>query len=111
MDPDLRVLVLARSHNQRCFLEAMQSGALDYLEGTLGAAEMVALLETFIPRRIGSHRTSPHSIKASRLRKKQTGKGASRAAQKAMQFTWDMASIDPARSPLEFGRSSYRFSL
>lgn len=51
IDPELRVLVLARSHDESCCLEAMRSGALEYLEGHLSAAEIVALLETYIPRR------------------------------------------------------------
>ena len=49
IDPELRVLILARSHDHACYLEAMLSGALDYLEGDLSAARIVALLETFIP--------------------------------------------------------------
>ena len=55
VDVELRVLVLARSYNQGCYLEAMRSGALDYLEGPLGAADIVALLDTFMPRRTGGH--------------------------------------------------------
>jgi len=51
VDVELRVLVLARSYNQSCYLEAMRPGALDYLEGPLGAADIVALLDTFMPRR------------------------------------------------------------
>ena len=51
LDVELRVLVLARSYNRACQLEAMQSGALDYLEGPLSAADILALLETFMPRR------------------------------------------------------------
>jgi CheY-like chemotaxis protein len=57
VDAELRVLVLARSYDKGCYLEAMQSGALDYLEGPLSAAEIVALLETFVPRRSGGHGT------------------------------------------------------
>jgi DNA-binding response OmpR family regulator len=55
VDVELRVLVLARSYARGCCLEAMQSGALDYLEGPLSAAEIFALLDTFIPRRSGAH--------------------------------------------------------
>ena len=33
IDLDLRVLVLARAYARDCYLEAMQSGALDYHEG------------------------------------------------------------------------------
>ena len=41
VDVELRVLVLARSYDRDCYLQAMQSGALDYLEGPLGAAEII----------------------------------------------------------------------
>ena len=54
IDVELRVLVLARSYARGCHLEAMQSGALDYLEGPLSAAEILPLLDTFIPRRSGA---------------------------------------------------------
>ena len=37
IDVELRVLVLARSYERGCYLQAMQSGALDYLEGPLGS--------------------------------------------------------------------------
>jgi len=66
VDVELRVLVLARSYDRGCYLQAMQSGALDYLEGPLGAAEIVALLETFIPRRGGAHGTSMNRVKSAR---------------------------------------------
>lgn len=55
VDLELRVLVLARSYNTGCYLEAMRSGALDYLEGPLSAADIVALLDTFMPRRRAGH--------------------------------------------------------
>ena len=55
VDVELRVLVLAKSYHKGCYLEAMRSGAFDYLEGTLGAADIVALLDTFVPRRTGGH--------------------------------------------------------
>jgi len=58
VDVELRVLVLARAYNKGCHLEAMQSGALDYLEGPLSAQEIVALLDTFMPRRSGAHGAS-----------------------------------------------------
>jgi DNA-binding NtrC family response regulator len=51
VDLELRVLVLAKTYNSGCYLEAMRSGALDYLEGKLSAADIVALLDTFTPRR------------------------------------------------------------
>ena len=53
VDVELRVLVLARSYNKGCHLDAMRSGALDYLEGPLSAADIVALLDTFMPRLTG----------------------------------------------------------
>jgi DNA-binding NtrC family response regulator len=69
VDVELRVLVLARSYSKGCYLEAMQSGALDYHEGPLSAAEIVAFLDTFIPRRNGAHGTSVNRAKAARPRK------------------------------------------
>jgi len=63
VDVELRVLVLARSYNQDCYLEAMWSGALDYLEGPLSAEDVVALLDTFIPRRSGGHAASLYRFK------------------------------------------------
>src|SRR5580658_11011446 len=40
VDVELRVLVLARSYDRGCYLQAMQSGALDYVEGPLGPGEI-----------------------------------------------------------------------
>jgi len=60
VDTEVPVLVLARSYNSGCYEQAMQSGALDYVEGRLSGAELVAFLETFLPRRIGSSRSSAH---------------------------------------------------
>jgi DNA-binding response OmpR family regulator len=74
VDVELRVLVLARSYDRSCYLQAMQSGALDYLEGPLGAAEIIALLETFIPRRDGARGTSLNQIKGTRRSKKASAK-------------------------------------
>jgi DNA-binding NtrC family response regulator len=51
IDPEIRVVILARSYHQSCFLEAMQSGALDYFEKALDEADIAALLDTFIPCR------------------------------------------------------------
>lgn len=84
IDPELRVLVLARSHEDGCYLEAMQSGALDYLAEPLSAADMVALLETFIPRRSRSHRTSQCPTKAAKPNKKRTNKTGSTKVQSKM---------------------------
>lgn len=69
VDVELRVLVLTRSYNKGCYLEAMRSGALDYLEGRLGAADLLALLDTFMPRRSGGHAALPdhfHSAKTNK---------------------------------------------
>jgi DNA-binding NtrC family response regulator len=74
VDVELRVLVLARSYDRDCFLQAMQSGALDYLEGPLGAAEIIALLETFIPRRDGVRVTSVNRVKGTRRNKTASAK-------------------------------------
>ena len=75
VDVELRVLVLARSYDRNCYLQAMQSGALDYLEGPLGAAEIAALLETFIPRRDSVRGTSVNRVKGTRRSKKASGTG------------------------------------
>ena len=74
VDLELRVLVMARSYDRSCYLQAMQSGALDYLEGPLGVAEIIALLETFIPRRDGARGTSLNQIKGTRRSKKASAK-------------------------------------
>jgi CheY-like chemotaxis protein len=51
-DAEIPVLVLARAYDRGCYEQAMQSGALDYVEAPLSEAEIVALLETFIPPRL-----------------------------------------------------------
>jgi len=66
VDVELRVLVLARSYNKGCHLEAMRSGALDYLEGPLSAADIVALLDTFMPRWPGGHSALLNRFKGAR---------------------------------------------
>ena len=60
VDAEVPVLVLARSYSRGCYEQAMQSGALDYVEGRLSEAELVAFLETFGPRRTGFPRSSAH---------------------------------------------------
>jgi len=77
VDVELRVLVLARSYDKGCHLEAMQSGALDYLEGPLSAAEVVALLETFMPRRGGARGTSVNRVMGEKPRKGNVSKAKS----------------------------------
>jgi len=74
VDVELRVLVLGRSYDRGCYLQAMQSDALDYLEGPLGVAEIVALLETFIARRSGVRGTSVNRVKGARPSKKASAK-------------------------------------
>lgn len=66
VDSGLRVLVLARSYARGCCLQAMQSGALDYLVGPLSATQIIVLLDTFIPRQSGAN-GSP----VSRVRRKE----------------------------------------
>ena len=51
VDTEVPVLVLARAYDRRCYGEAMQSGALDYVEGRLSEAELVTFLETYVPWR------------------------------------------------------------
>ncbi|MFB3920244.1 MAG: response regulator [Terriglobia bacterium] len=45
----LPVLVLTSWHNMRCYLQAMQLGAVDYLEKPVSLWEMARLLETHLP--------------------------------------------------------------
>jgi FixJ family two-component response regulator len=66
VDTENPVLVLARSYDRGCYEEAMQSGALDYVEGPLSEAGIVAILETFIPHRAGSRGTSANRLNGAR---------------------------------------------
>jgi FixJ family two-component response regulator len=50
IDTGLRVLVMARAYDRGCCFKALHSGALDYLEAPLRAADIIALLDTFLPR-------------------------------------------------------------
>ena len=72
VDLELRVFVLARSYNKGCYLEAMLSGALDYLEGPLRAADIVALLDTFMPRRTVGDAAVPNPYKGEKPGKERT---------------------------------------
>jgi DNA-binding response OmpR family regulator len=74
VDPEVPVLVLARSYDRICYQEAMQAGALDYVEGPLSEAEIVALLETFIPRRAGFRGFSASRVKGATPDKKTKSK-------------------------------------
>ncbi len=46
IDRKLPVLVLTPFHDMHCYLEAMQLGAVDYLEGPISQREMRRVLET-----------------------------------------------------------------
>ena len=81
IDPELRVVVLARSYDHACYLDAMQSGALDYLEGPLGADQIAALLETFIPRGQSARINSRPQAERARPRKQDTSKAKSNHVQ------------------------------
>jgi two-component system C4-dicarboxylate transport response regulator DctD len=50
IDRGLPALVVARHHDMGCYLEAMQLGAVDYVEKPLSAAEMVRMVETHLRR-------------------------------------------------------------
>ena len=63
VDTEVPVLVLARFYDRGCYEQAMQSGALDYVEAPLSEAEIVALLETYIPHRAGSRGVSASPVK------------------------------------------------
>jgi len=64
----LPVLVLARSHDMRCYLEAMHRGAVDYLEEPLTGSELSRVIET--------HRRPQHAVGATGS----TGESVSRTA-------------------------------
>jgi DNA-binding NtrC family response regulator len=48
-DRRLPVIVITRYHNMGCYLEAMQLGAVDYLEKPLTAHEIIRVLKTHLP--------------------------------------------------------------
>jgi DNA-binding NtrC family response regulator len=50
IDRGLPVLVVTRHHDMGCYLEAMQLGAVDYLEKPLNVVEMVRVVETHLRR-------------------------------------------------------------
>jgi len=50
----LPVVVVARHLEMRCYLEAMQLGAADYLAGAFGSAEIARVMRTWASRRKGS---------------------------------------------------------
>jgi len=64
----LPVLVLTRFHDMRCYLEAMNRGAVDYLEEPLTGSELSRVIET--------HRKPQHVVGAAGS----TGKSLSRTA-------------------------------
>jgi two-component system phosphoglycerate transport system response regulator PgtA len=55
VDRRLPVLVLTRSVDMYCYMEAMQLGAVDYLEKPLPPAEIVRIVETHLrPRAVAA---------------------------------------------------------
>lgn len=48
------ILVLAPSHDMHCYLDAMQLGAVDYLEEPVSSTEMRRVLDTYLPTRLPS---------------------------------------------------------
>jgi DNA-binding NtrC family response regulator len=53
------ILVLAPSHDMHCYLEAMQLGAVDYLEEPVSASEMRRVLDTHLPVRLSRASSRP----------------------------------------------------
>ncbi|HUZ47322.1 MAG TPA: response regulator [Terriglobia bacterium] len=51
LDRRLPVIVITRFHDMGCYLEAMQLGAVDYLEKPQAAAEIIRVLKTHLPSR------------------------------------------------------------
>ncbi len=49
LDRRLPVIVITRFHDMNCYLEAMQLGAVDYLEKPQAAAEIIRVLRTHLP--------------------------------------------------------------
>jgi FixJ family two-component response regulator len=54
IDRHTPVLVLTRSVDMHCYLEAMQLGAVDYLEKPLPAAEILRIVEIHLRPRATS---------------------------------------------------------
>lgn len=48
------VLVMARCHDVVRYLEAMQLGAVDYLEKPLSASQLIGVVKTHLPRHIAA---------------------------------------------------------
>lgn len=46
------ILVLAPSYDMECYLEAMQLGAVDYLEEPVSFSEMKRVLDTYLPMQL-----------------------------------------------------------
>jgi PleD family two-component response regulator len=51
-DRHLPVLVVARCHNMRCYLEAMQLGAVDYLAEPVAPSDFQWVVDTHLRSRI-----------------------------------------------------------
>jgi DNA-binding response OmpR family regulator len=50
IDRRLPVLVLTRWHQMACYVDAMQLGAVDYLEEPVSPAELARVVRTYLPR-------------------------------------------------------------
>ncbi len=55
VDRKIPVLVLTRCHEMQCYLEAMQLGAIDYVEKPISPPEMLRLVESHLrPRSVAA---------------------------------------------------------
>ena len=65
IDRHTPVLVVTRSLDMGCYLEAMQLGAVDYLEKPITPADLFRVLETHLPRPDSRRAVTPRELKAS----------------------------------------------
>lgn len=63
-DRRLPVIVITRYHDISCYMEAMQLGAVDYLEKPLAAHEIIRVLKTHLPSGIVAGRNEAHKAAA-----------------------------------------------
>ncbi len=64
LDRHLPVIVVARILDMECHMEAMQLGALDYIAGPDGAAEIARVVKNYTPsckRNAATPRQSPNA--------------------------------------------------
>lgn len=52
-DRSVPVLVITRYHNMACYVEAMQLGAVDYLEKPIALVDLIWTIETHLPSSYG----------------------------------------------------------